>query len=291
MISSADTRLARLQREYPEWEPWLSLLQAVLRDSQDSRWQAYVPLRPPVESGKMPFLTGATIFAEAQETLRWFDKLLRLAAPLTNAESAGLRRLDRSVLRERILELLQASICQSAPRFDDLAQALQVEAKTLRALADLAAVPFLHACRRRWSALIPEGLSQGYCPICGAWPAFVEEQGIERTRRLRCGRCGTAWPAECLRCPYCDMAEHRQLTSLVQTTGGEARRIDGCKRCRGYVKTFTVLQGSPPEAVLLDDLASVDLDIAALDAGYVRPANPGYDPGVHVSALHVKCEI
>jgi FdhE protein len=52
--------------------------------------------------------------------------------------------------------------------------------------------------------------------------------------------------------------------------------IDACKRCLGYVKTFTTLQGSPPAKVMVDDLASVDLDIAALEQGYRRPAGAGY---------------
>ena len=289
MISAADSRLTHLQHEFPEWQPWLAVIERVVRESKDSRWQAYVPIRPTTGSAKIPLLTGATIFVDTDETLRWFEKLLRLSGPVVGTELVELRRFDRAILRNRVLELLQASISQNGRQIEDLALTLNTEAKALRALTDLAALPLLHACRRRWSALISDGASQGYCPICGAWPALAEEQGIERIRRLRCGRCGTAWYAECLRCPYCDMTEHHQLTSLVQTHGG-AQRIDGCKRCRGYVKTLTVLQGSAPEAVLLDDLATVDLDIAALNADYVRPANPGYDPGVRVRGLDAKCE-
>jgi len=52
--------------------------------------------------------------------------------------------------------------------------------------------------------------------------------------------------------------------------------IDACKRCLGYAKTLTTLQGSPPAKVLLDDLESVDLDVAALEHGYRRPRGLGY---------------
>jgi FdhE protein len=290
MISAADRRLTHLQHEFPEWQPWLAVIERVVHESKDSRWQAYVPVRPTAASANIPILTGATIFVDTNETLRWFEKLLRLSGAVASAEAIELRRLDRGMLRNHVLELLQASICQSGRRIEDLALALNADVKALRAVTDLAALPLLHACRRRWSGLVSDGISQGYCPICGAWPALAEEQGIERSRKLRCGRCGTGWYGECLRCPYCEMIEHHQLTSLVQANGG-TQRIDGCKRCHGYLKTFTVLQGSAPEAVLLDDLATVDLDIAALNAGYVRPANPGYDPGVRVSSLHAKCEV
>jgi formate dehydrogenase maturation protein FdhE len=52
--------------------------------------------------------------------------------------------------------------------------------------------------------------------------------------------------------------------------------VDACRRCRGYVKTLTRLQGSPPAGVHLDDLATVELDIAALEQRYERPGGTGY---------------
>ena len=60
--------------------------------------------------------------------------------------------------------------------------------------------------------------------------------------------------------------------------------IDACKRCLGYVKTFTRLQGCPPDTVMLEDLASVALDVAALEQGYTRPAGAGYPLDVTVTA-------
>ena len=57
---------------------------------------------------------------------------------------------------------------------------------------------------------------------------------------------------------------------------GSSRTIDTCNRCRGYLKTFTKLQGSAATKIMLDDLASVDLDIAALEQGFKRPTGPGY---------------
>jgi formate dehydrogenase maturation protein FdhE len=59
--------------------------------------------------------------------------------------------------------------------------------------------------------------------------------------------------------------------------------IDACKRCLGYVKTFTTLQGSPPAKVMLDDLASVDLDIAALSKDTSGPKGAGYSLDVTVT--------
>ena len=62
-------------------------------------------------------------------------------------------------------------------------------------------VPFLQACNRRWASSISESWVEGYCPVCGSWPAFAEVRGIERSRYFRCGRCGGEWHARALCVP------------------------------------------------------------------------------------------
>ena len=54
--------------------------------------------------------------------------------------------------------------------------------------------------------------------------------------------------------------------------------IDLCNRCTGYVKTLKTLRLSPPAEVMLDDLASVELDVAAAARDYSRPPRLGYVP-------------
>jgi FdhE protein len=79
------------------------------------------------------------------------------------------------------------------------------------------------------------------------------------------------------------MTDHDELASLVPEQAGTNAVIDACQRCLGYVKTFTRLQGCAPGAVMLEDLASVDLDVAAVENGFARPSGPGYALGVTVT--------
>jgi FdhE protein len=178
--------------------------------------------------------------------------------------------------RLNTVDLFTFSLCQNGTWLKETAIDLGVDADALQAVALLAPIPFLQACNRRWAPAISERWMAGYCPVCGAWPAFAEVRGIERRRYLRCGRCGGGWQAQCLSCSYCGMTDHEELTALVPEKSGSHAVIEACKRCLGYVKTFTTLQGSPPAKVMVDDLASVDLDIAALEQGYRRPAGAGY---------------
>ena len=271
-----------LGRAYPEWQPWLSIVEEVLREATDSKWEAFVPELTLSRESKVPLLAGAKLALEMTVVSGWLERLMRTAyrsgAPkmstLNGAKQARLNTVD----------LFKFSLCQNGKWLNEAAIDLGVDAGAFQAVAALVPMPFLQACNRRWQQSINEGWIEGYCPVCGAWPAFAEVRGIERNRYLRCGRCGGGWQAQCLSCLYCGMTDHEELVSLVPEKNGSNAVIDACKRCLGYVKTFTTLQGSPPAKVMVDDLASVDLDIAALEQGCRRPEGVGYSLDIVVGS-------
>ena len=271
-----------LGRAYPEWQPWLSIVEEVLREATDSKWEAFVPELTLSRESKVPLLAGAKLALEMTVVSGWLERLMRTAyrsgAPkmstLNGAKQARLNTVD----------LFKFSLCQNGKWLNEAAIDLGVDAGAFQAVAALVPMPFLQACNRRWQQSINEGWIEGYCPVCGAWPAFAEVRGIERSRYLRCGRCGGGWQAQCLSCLYCGITDHEELVSLVPEKNGSNAVIDACKRCLGYVKTFTTLQGSPPAKVMVDDLASVDLDIAALEQGCRRPEGVGYSLDIVVGS-------
>jgi FdhE protein len=262
-------RLERLRRDHPEWGPWLGPLAVTLREATDPVWEAGIPLPPAAEEGR-PRLAGATLHLDPVHVRRWFATLAR-SAPATR--------------RARIAEpfaVLEAAVAQESERLSVLATAAGVPAAPFRCLADLAAVPLLQACGRLWKEHVPATWTAGFCPICGAWPTLAEARGVERARRLRCGRCGGDWPTEWLRCPYCETREHTRLGALVSEPTAERRRVETCRACGGYLKTLTTLLGSDGAAVLIDDAATVDLDVGAQTAGYCRPARPALELTVRI---------
>jgi FdhE protein len=209
------------------------------------------------------------------------EKLIRIAHRSGTPEMATLEPVLHADLD--FLNLFKASLCKDSDHLKEIAADLGADSEAFQAVAALLPVPLLNACNRRWASSKSVGWVEGYCPVCGAWPAFAEVRGIERSRYFRCGRCGGEWQAQCLFCPYCSMNDHNQLVSLVPEKSGSNSVIDACKRCLGYVKTFTKLQGSPAPKVMLDDLATVDLDVAALEQGYKRPQGAGYSLNVTVT--------
>jgi FdhE protein len=108
----------------------------------------------------------------------------------------------------------------------------------------------------------------GYCPTCGSWPLLAEARGLEQLRFLRCGLCGTAWEGGRFRCLYCGNQDHRSL-GYFHVEGEEDRlRAATCDVCRGYVKVISTLSALSVAQLLIADLASLHLDLAAADRGF-----------------------
>ena len=49
-----------------------------------------------------------------------------------------------------------------------------------------------------------------------------------------------------------------------------------CDRCHGYLKLGNAFDPPPSELLALDDLASMHLDVVAIERGYQRPAGAGF---------------
>ena len=263
-----------LKGRRPEWGPWLAVVEEVLREADGPGWDAAVPSGLNAHGSESPLLSGVAFRVPAGSIRRFFERLVRCDAGATTPKLASVKPLLRR--DAEVLTLFTASLSQNSDRVTAIADAAGADAEALHAIVALLCVPLLQACNRRWTSAVSSAWRQGYCPVCGAWPAFAEVRGIERSRCLRCGRCGCAWLAPALRCPYCRTGDHHELVELVPEKHRSHAVISACLRCHGFVKTLIVLQGCPPGAVMLEDLASVDLDVAAIEQDYVRPPGAGY---------------
>jgi FdhE protein len=266
----ADTaaRLVDLQRRRPEWLGWLRLLGETERALNDAGWRmplADDELAAAVPRVDAPLLHGHTLEVDAGRLRRL---LRRLAA------AAGLRDYRPTAAGAAVL--LVAAIRHDRTAIGTLAAADDVDPATLATVADLAALPLLQACGRLLQQRVPSFWPHGYCPICGGWPILAERRGLDRTRRLRCGRCGGDWEIQWLCCIYCGERDHDRLGSLVPDDRGEMLTIETCASCRGYLKSVATLQEIPHLTLLLRDLETVELDLVALDRGYARPSGGGF---------------
>ena len=274
--------LEALARARPECRPWLALLTEARRVFDDPLWARAVPppdalqARPP---GR-PLLHGATLRLEAAGAERFVRRLFEVAGAAGGlAESLGPAGRSEHLNTPALLE---AALVGATRAVQAWASRLKVPSAALGAVTSVAVTPLLHSCRRAWMASVPPEWDHGSCPICGAWATLAEARGLARDRRLRCGRCGGDWLGDWLRCVYCENTDHRTLGSLVAESASESRSIETCQACGGYLKSLATMTGTPAESVALLDLATVELDIVALEHGYARPDDPAHHARVRV---------
>ena len=259
----------------PAWHSWVRLLDIALEAAEDPAWgPVAVEPAPAADVGlvrdpEAPLLHGAVVRVNARRVRRLTRELLKAAAE-SGEGAASLahlrsRRLDA-------LRLVRASIAGDRAEVGRMAEAAEVAGEALAVVAHLASIPVLHACARQLRDDVSPVWMHGYCPTCGAWPTLAELRGLERNRRLRCGRCASDWPLPVLHCPFCGELRHDHLAALLPEGEEQTRRLDVCNTCKGYLKTFTGLRPMPLRSVAMTDLASVELDLAAQERGYERPA-------------------
>jgi FdhE protein len=279
--SATRTRLDALAHQYPEWRAWLTLLDKTLHTLDEPVWAKVEPRLRNDRPAAAPLLDGAELALDSRRAHVWVLHLFKAAAKGEGPGAASLAAGD--INRLDAVALLEAAACQDHTRIQTVATTVCVEARALGAVAQLAVMPLLHACRRQLASQIPSTWTYGYCVVCGAWPTLADLCGLERLRRLRCVRCGGNWEAAWLHCPYCGESDHQRLGFLLPEGSEGTRKVETCTTCKGYVKALTTLQGGPPDMVVLDDLATVDLDLVAIERGYARPERPGYAAQVRLS--------
>jgi FdhE protein len=258
-------RIEALRGQNPESERWLGLVEAAFAEAEGTEaWADAAVGTAPDRTVRAPLLHQSRITLRGRPLHHWFREVVELALDGANARS-----LEPPAL-------LEAAICQDDERIDAMAQESGIDVANLRVIAQMTALPLLQTCGRALREQVPASWWEGYCPVCGAWPTLSEFRGLERKRWLRCGRCATGWELPWLRCPFCGETEHTNLGYLAPEEGETTRKVEVCDSCKGYVKAEPTVKPLNAWEILLDDLATVPLEVAALDRGYHRPERPGF---------------
>jgi hypothetical protein len=105
----------------------------------------------------------------------------------------------------------------------------------------------------------------GHCAVCGGDPelSVLTSSG---ERLLICGRCGLQWHFDAPTCPYCRNSDPTRISSFAMPGG--PYRVDACEVCQRYVKAFDAKKSSRPVMPVVDSVATLMLDAAALQRGY-----------------------
>jgi FdhE protein len=116
----------------------------------------------------------------------------------------------------------------------------------------------------------PPGEGEGVCPFCTARPVagVLRPEGDGAKRSLICSLCATEWVYRRLVCPNCGETDKGKL-SAYKAEGIEHVRVEACDSCRFYLKSVD-LSVNGLALPVVDELATVVLDLWAAEAGYAK---------------------
>jgi FdhE protein len=136
----------------------------------------------------------------------------------------------------------------------------------LQQVLALAMRPFLSRCAEVLQQRAELSLwTHAHCALCAGEPDFsVITPAAER--HLICSRCALRWKFEPLTCPYCRNSNRARITSFATTDG--QYRVYACDVCRRYLKAYDGRRASRPVMPMVDAVATLPLDAAAIQRGY-----------------------
>jgi FdhE protein len=273
-VAAAQTDLDRLGCERPTLAGPAAVLRDLLPDLVPrtpagvtlplTRQQAQIR-----RQGGVPLLRGEAIALDLPAVRR---RWLRICAVLGRHQDDTLaRRLAAAVRRGslNLEDLWRQILAGSAQEIHAQAEGLNLSPDLTATVLRLTLLPDLAGLHAALAPLV-EGISwaHGCCPTCGSWPLLGEYRGLEQQRFLRCGLCAAEWEVPRLLCPFCTNRDHRSL-GYFSIVGEEARyRVTTCDACRGGVKMVTTLSALSLPQLLVADVATLHLDLAAADRGF-----------------------
>jgi hypothetical protein len=130
----------------------------------------------------------------------------------------------------------------------------------------LAMRPFLSRCAEVLQQRAELAIwTHAHCALCGGEPDLsVITPAAER--HLICGRCGLRWKFEPLTCPYCRNSDRSRITSFATPDG--QYRVYACDVCHRYLKAYDGRRAARPVMPVVDAVATLPLDAAAMQRGY-----------------------
>lgn len=109
------------------------------------------------------------------------------------------------------------------------------------------------------------GWQHHICPLCGGEPDLaVIMPSAERL--LICSRCAARWRFDQISCPFCLNDDRSTITSLASRDG--RYRLSCCDSCMRYIKAYDFRRVGRPVMPVVDGVATLPLDAAAIQRGY-----------------------
>jgi FdhE protein len=277
-VVEALAELDRLRQERPTLAGPVALLAELCPALAEARPSVIPPALSPESAaeklaGGVPLLRGELVSLDGKSLRRRWDEVCAVvgrnqAGDAAEALAKAARRGSLSVEA-----MADAILVGRADEVSAQADALGLDAGLAATVLRFTLFPDFVSLNVALAPLLGGSTwGRGYCPTCGSWPLLGEFRGLEQARWLRCGLCAAAWEFPRLACPFCDNRDYQRLGYLHVEGEEGRRRAATCEECRGSVKMLATLGPLSPLLLLVADLATVHLDLAAAERGYAPPS-------------------
>jgi FdhE protein len=222
---------------------------------QAARFQQYLYRRLERSSADAALVSGPP---ELPELLSGFPGFLTLVEKHAPARSAQVARDLSQAPSDSWSDLLNHAWSIPDPPSD---------------LAEFLALAFLQPYAEFVRSRVPlqlESYTHALCPFCSRKPALavLRPLGDGARRNLVCGFCLCEWEFRRIVCPGCDEKDHAKLP-VYTAEEFPYIRVECCDTCHSYIKSIDLSKNGLADP-LVDELASVPLDLWAQERGYAK---------------------
>ena len=266
-------RVDRLQTQYPHVGDMLAFYKSLL-GQQDKLF------RKTIRSRAFDTAVSSEQF-QGQKVNVYLDRLP--PEPRDRAFTAFLKGLPEpstEVLQAIATRLLEAPISASrllaavvsGHPIDEVAAELKCDILSLEFFPRAFLQPMAEALVQRMGhGERREGDGITVCPYCGSPPqvsVLQDDVDARGKRTLLCSLCASAWSFSRSCCPQCSEQRAEQL-QYHETEAWPHVRVEECRSCQTYIKAVD-LRRNGLAVPLVDELASVELDLWACEQGLVK---------------------
>jgi FdhE protein len=229
----------------------------------------------PLRTGPLPLRPGDVAFPA--DVLGSLLQAIRVASAAHGRETDDLRRLIAAAGADP--DLLPTLVAAAAfgpdlAAVESLARRWEIYADALLFVGRALAAPCVAEAVVARAGTAPPGQQQAEphrCPACGSPPSVARLRRADGGRVLTCGLCGSNWDAVRLACACCGTLDRESL-GVLRLDDADARWLETCERCKGYIKTVDERKLPEGELVfpVVEEAATLHLDLLAEREGYIR---------------------
>lgn len=280
-MESLKKRIQQIKKKRPGYKAMLDFYQRV-REEQE-KMKSSLTLEPIALKKEwkdllmkegFPLLEKKDFPLDIKASLSLFKSLCQIGKEANPHMAEEVRKIEQAMSEKKfdLSTLLKEGGIEQ--KVEGIAKELGLDKKILLFFIHSSIRPSLEISAEKLSHEInTDTWMKGSCPVCGSLPylsLLKEEVG---KRFLICSYCGYQWRIDRMICPFCNNRDQESLQFLYAEEE-KTHRVDLCDKCHQYIKTID-LRTIGETDTLLEDLATLHLDIVASQKGYKRPVpNP-----------------